>query len=60
MLSRYRIQSKIINKRSKKVSNTTLDNSSHRECDLKRPQMGSKDVVKPETNTEAIIKRTSN
>ena len=43
MLSLYRIQPNITNKRSKQVSNTTLDNSSHPEHDLKRPQMTSND-----------------
>ena len=42
MLSPYRIQPNITNKRSEKVSNTTLDNNSHREHDLKGPQMTSK------------------
>ena len=38
MLSPYRFQPNITNKRSKKASNTNLDNNSHRECDLKRAQ----------------------
>ena len=42
------------------VSNTILDNTSHRKHDLKGPQLTSKDLVKPDTNTESIIKRTSN
>ena len=42
------------------VTNTTLDNNSHREHDLKRPQLTSIDLVKPDTITETIIKRTSN
>ena len=50
----------ITNKRSKKVSNTNLDNNSHREQDLRRPQVTSNDLVTPDTNTESIIKRTSN
>ena len=41
MLSPYRIQPNITNKRSKIISNTTLDNNSHRQHDLKRPQMTS-------------------
>ena len=60
MLSPYRIQPNITNKRSKKISNTNLDNNSHREYDFKRPQLTSNDFVKPDTNTESIIKRTSN
>ena len=42
------------------VSNTNLDNNSHREHHLERPQLISNDLVKPDTNTESIIKRTSN
>ena len=53
MLSPYRIQPNNTNKRSKKVSNTKFDNNSHRESDLKRPQMTSNDLVKPETNTKS-------
>ena len=59
MLSPYRIQPNFTNKRSKKVSNTNLDNNSHRELDLKRPQLTSNDLVKPDTIPESIIKRTS-
>ena len=44
MLSPYRTQSNVTNKRSKRVSKTNLDNNSHREHDLKRPQMTSKDT----------------
>ena len=51
MLLPYRIQPNIIKKRSKKVSNTNLDNNSHREHDLKRPQLTS--------NTESVIERAS-
>ena len=39
MLSPYRIQPNITNKRTKKASKTNFDNNSHREHDLKRPQM---------------------
>ena len=60
MLSPYWIQPNITNKRSEKVSNTNLDNNSQCEHDLKRPQLTSNDLVKPDTNTEFIIKRTSN
>ena len=60
MLSPYRIQTKITNERSKKVPNINLDNNSHREHDLKRPQLTSNDLVKPDTNTESIIKRAFN
>ena len=60
MLWHYRIQPKITNKRSKNVSNTNLDNNSHREHELERPRLTSNDLVKPDTNTESNIKRTSN
>ena len=42
IVSPPRIQPNTTNKRSKKVSDTTLDNNSHREKDLKRSQMTSK------------------
>ena len=57
MLSPYRIHPNTTNKRSKKVSNSNLDNNSRREHDLKRPQFTSNDLkttsnepVKIETN----------
>ena len=56
MLSFYEIQSNIANKRAKKVSNEILDNNSHREDDLKRPQVTSNDLSKP----QAIVEKTSN
>ena len=39
MLSSHRIQSNSIKKRTKKASNTNFNNDSHREPDVKRPQM---------------------
>ena len=60
MLWPYINQINVTNKRSKKVSHTTLDNNSHREHDLKRPQLTSTDLVEPDINTESINKRTSN
>ena len=60
MLLSYRIQPNTTNNRTKKVSNTTLDDNSHRKHDLKRPQLTSNDLVQPHTNTESIIRRTSN
>ena len=59
MLSPYRVQPNITNTRSKKVSNTNLDNNSHREHDLKRPQLTLNYLIKHETNTESNNKRTS-
>ena len=56
MSSPYRIQSNITNRRTKKTLNTILNNNSHREHDLKRPQLTSNDLVTPET----IAKCTSN
>ena len=44
MLSPYRIQPKNTNKRTKKLSNTNSDNNSHREHDLKRPQLTSQQL----------------
>ena len=41
-------------------SNTNLDNNSHRERDLERPQLTSNDPLQLDTSTESIIKRTSN
>ena len=51
MLSHYRIQPNT-NIRTKKASNTNFDNNSHREHDLKRPQMTANDFAKPETITK--------
>ena len=59
MLSPYRIQSNITNKWSKKGLNTNFDKSLSPKHDLERPQMTSNDLVTPDTNTEAITKRTS-
>ena len=47
MLSPYRIQPNITNKRTKKASNTSVNNKSHCEHDLKRPQMTSNDLKRP-------------
>ena len=44
MLSPYRINPNITNKRTKKASNGIFDNTSHHNPDLKRPQMTSKDL----------------
>ena len=44
MLSPDRTQPNTTNKRSKKASNTNIDNNSHRDFDVKRPQMTSKDL----------------
>ena len=44
MLSQYRIKRNNTNKRTKKASNTNFNNNSHRERDLKRPQLTSNDL----------------
>ena len=44
MLSPYRINPNNTNKRAKKVLNTTFNNDSYREPDVKRPQMTSKQI----------------
>ena len=41
MLPPYRTNPNNTNKRSKKVKNTNIDENSHREADVKRPQMTS-------------------
>ena len=43
-VSPYRIQTNNTNKRSKRVSNTKINNNQHSEHDLKRPQRTSKDL----------------
>ena len=44
MLSPYRIQSNNTNKLTEKTSDTNFDDNSHREPDVKRPQMTSNDL----------------
>ena len=46
MLSPYRIQSNTTKKRSKRASNTNIDNNSHREHEHKRPQTISNESAK--------------
>ena len=52
MLSPYRNNPNNTNKRTKKASNTSFDNNSHHEPDVKRPQMTSNDlkVISNETD----------
>ena len=52
MLSPYRYHPNTTNKRSKKFSNTNIDNNSHREQELKRPQLTSNDLKT--TSNEAV------
>ena len=51
MLSPYGIQPNDTNRRSKKASNTNIDNNSHRDLDVKRPQKTSNDLETTQTNT---------
>ena len=44
MLSTYRILQNITEKRTRKASNTYIDNNSHREHDLRRQQMTPNDL----------------
>ena len=52
MVSPYRFQPNHTNKRTEKTSNTNFDNNSHREHEVKRPQMTSKDLKTTQTNTK--------
>ena len=56
MLSPYRFNPNNTNKRTTKASNTNFDNNSHREHDLKRPQMTSR---QPQTNQLKMKKKTN-
>ena len=53
MLSPYRNQPNNTNKRVKKVSNTSLNNNSYRELDVKRSQMTLNDLKTTQTNTKS-------
>ena len=44
------------NKRTKKASNTNFDNDSQPNFDVKRPQMTSTDLVKPNTKSNKRYK----
>ena len=60
MLSPYRISSNNTKKRTKKAKLTTFDNNSHRDSDLKRPQMTSNDLKttsnEPVKNEKSTLK----
>ena len=56
MLSPYRIHPNNTNKRVKKGKNANFDNNSHRDYDLKRPQMTSKDLEGPQSTSNEIGK----
>ena len=53
MLSPYRINPNKTNKQTKKPSNTNFDSNSHREHDVKRPQMTSNDFKTTQTNIKS-------
>ena len=59
MLSPYRIQTHNTDKRTKKTSNTSFINDSHRELDVKRPQMTSKDFKITQASTKLNKKNKS-
>ena len=51
MLSTYRINPNITNKRTKNSSNTHFDYNSHTNHDVKRPQLTSNDLKTTQTNS---------
>ena len=53
MLSPYRINPNNTNKRTKKASNGNFDNNSHHESNVKRPQMTSNDLKRPQSFSES-------
>ena len=57
MLSPYRIHPNHINKRTKKPSNTTFDNNSHHDPGVKRPEMTSIDLKRPQSNLNENSKK---
>ena len=58
LLSPYRIIPNNTNKRRKKASSTNFDNNSHRDPDLKRPQMTSNDLKM--TSNEPVRNKKTN
>ena len=59
MLSPYRIQPNITNKRIKKAKNTTFNNDSHHEPNVKTPQMTSNDLKSTQTKSNKKNKNIS-
>ena len=55
MLSPYRIQPNNANKRTKKLSNTNFDNNSHLKHNLKRPEITSNDLKRPQLISESAL-----
>ena len=58
MLSPYRISPNNTNKRTKKGKNTDFDNNSRHEADVKRLQMTSNDLKRPQSKSTENSKRT--
>ena len=58
MLASYRSQQKITSKGTKKAKNDKIDNNSHREHDLERPQMTSKGFKR--LQMKIVRKKTQN
>ena len=57
MLSPYRINPNNSHKRTKKVKNTNFDNDSHHETDVKRLQMTSNDLKRPQSASNENSKK---
>ena len=57
MLSPYRINPNNTNKRTIKALNTNFNNNSHREPDVKRPQMTSNDLITTQTKSNKKNKK---
>ena len=57
MLSPYRINSIITNKRTKMASNGIFDNNSHQQSNVKRPQMTSTDLKIPQSPSNENVKK---
>ena len=58
MLSPYRIYPNNTNKRTKKASNANFDNNLHINHDVKRPQMTSKYLKRPQLTSDENNKKT--
>ena len=58
MISPYRINSNNTKKRLKKVKITDFDNNSHDEVDVKRLQMTSNDLKRPQSKSNENIRKT--
>ena len=55
MLLPYRFQPDKTYKRRQKISNTNLEDDSHRERDVKRPQMTSNYLRRPHTTSNSSV-----